>query len=128
MTSKDTVTRFLEHFSAGDVEQTMALFAEDATWWVAGTTPISGTYDKAEFTRLLSGVLDICTGPIAITPKAFTCDGERVAVEAESFTQTRSGRIYNNHYHFLFTVQGGKIAGVREYLDTMHADAVLCTP
>jgi ketosteroid isomerase-like protein len=128
MSNMDTVSRFLEHFSSGDVEKTMALFADDATWWVAGTMPISGTYGKAAFTKLLGGVLETCTGPIVIRPLAFTCEGERVAVEAESFAQTRKGRIYNNLYHFLFTVRDGKIAGVKEYLDTMHTNAVLCTP
>jgi ketosteroid isomerase-like protein/nitrite reductase/ring-hydroxylating ferredoxin subunit len=126
--NKQAVKQFLELFSSGAVTETMAMMTEDATWWVAGTMPISGTYDKAQFTRLLSGVLETCTGPIRITPKAFTAEGDRVALEAESYTQTRSGRTYNNLYHFVFRVREGKIAGVKEYLDTMHANAVLCTP
>lgn len=123
-----TVTRFFEHFSSGDVAATMAMFADDATWWVAGTMPISGTYDKAQFTALLGGVLDTCTGPIRITPKVFTAQDDRVAVEAESYTETRSGRVYNNHYHFLIRVRADRIASVREYLDTQHAHAVLYPP
>jgi ketosteroid isomerase-like protein len=51
-----------------------------------------------------------------------------VAVEAESFTQTKTGRTYNNLYHFLFKIRGDKISAVKEYLDTMHANTVLCTP
>jgi ketosteroid isomerase-like protein len=127
-TNKQTVSRFLELFSSGDVGDTMAMFAEDATWWVAGTMPISGTYSKAQFTDLLSGVLTSCKGPIKITPKAFTAEGDRVAVEAESYTETNQGRVYNNLYHFLFKVRDGQIAAVKEYLDTMHTNAVLCTP
>lgn len=126
--NKKTVARFFELFSSGAVDETMAMFADDATWWVAGTMPISGTYDKTQFTALLGGVLDACTGPIRITPKAYTVQGERVAVEAESYTQTRNGRTYNNLYHFLVTVRDGRIAGVKEYLDTMHTQAVLCSP
>jgi len=84
-----TVGEFLRLFSSGDVEQTMAMMTDDATWWVAGTMPISGTYDKAAFTQLLSGVLDTCTGPIRITPKHYTIQGDRVALEAESYTETR---------------------------------------
>jgi ketosteroid isomerase-like protein/nitrite reductase/ring-hydroxylating ferredoxin subunit len=126
--NKNIVARFLEEFSTGAVDTTMAMMTEDATWWVAGTMPISGTYDRSAFTRLLSGVLDTCTGPIRITPKSFLAEGSRVAVEAESYTQTRSGRTYNNLYHFLFTIRDGKIAGVKEYLDTMHANMILCSP
>jgi ketosteroid isomerase-like protein/nitrite reductase/ring-hydroxylating ferredoxin subunit len=127
-TNKSIVMRFLAEFSSGAVDSTMAMMTDDATWWVAGTMPISGTYDKPAFTRLLSGVLETCTGPIKITPKGLVAEGGQVAVEAESYTQTRSGRTYNNLYHFLFTIRDGKIAGVKEYLDTMHANTILCTP
>lgn len=126
--NKQTVRQFLEVFSSGDVAATMAMMSDDATWWVAGTMPISGTYDKAAFTTLLSGVASACKGgAIRITPKVFTADEDRVAVEAESLAELNNGRRYNNHYHFLFTVRGGKIAGVKEYLDTMHTQAVICT-
>lgn len=106
----------------------MALMDEGATWWVGGTMPISGSYDKPAFAKLLSGVVETCEGPIRIKPKAFTAEGERVAVEAESEAMTKSGRRYHNFYHFLFTVRNGKIASVKEYLDTMHTQAVLCDP
>jgi ketosteroid isomerase-like protein len=89
--------------------------------------PISGCYDRDAFRQLLSDVLDACTGPIKITPKSFVAEADSVAVEAESYTQTRKGLTYNNLYHFLFRVRDGRIASVREYLDTMHANAVLCT-
>lgn len=126
--NKQTVRNFLEVFSSGDVAKTMAMMADTATWWVAGTMPISGTYDKAAFAVLLSGISQNCTGPIKLTPKAFTAEGERVAVEVESLAHTNNGRTYNNHYHFLFLVRDGKIESVKEYLDTMHTNAVFCTP
>jgi ketosteroid isomerase-like protein len=126
--NKQTVARFLELFSSGAVAETMAMMSEDATWWVAGTMPISGTYTKPQFEKLLGGVVEACKGPIRIAPRAWTAEGERVAVEAESFADTRNGRHYNNLYHFLFTVRDGKIASVKEYLDTMHTNAIFCTP
>jgi len=126
--NKQIVARFLAAFSSGAVDSTMEMMTEDATWWVAGTMPISGTYDKPAFTRLLSGVLEACTGPIRITPRSYVAEDDYVAVEAESLTHTRNGRTYNNLYHFLFTIREGKVAGVKEYLDTMHANAILCTP
>ncbi len=126
--NRETVRHFFEVFSSGDVDATMALMSADATWWVAGTMPISGTYDKDAFAKLLGGVVETCKGPIVIEPRAFTSEGGRVAVEAESFAETNGGRLYNNLYHFLVTVENGKVTGVKEYLDTMHTNAVLCTP
>lgn len=127
--NKQTVQRFLEVFSSGDVKAILAMMADDATWWVAGSMPISGTYDKAAFGTLLGGVAGACKGgAIRLTPKGMTAEADRVAVEAESLAHLNNGRTYNNHYHFLFTVRDGKIAGVKEYLDTMHTQAVICTP
>ena len=60
-----------------------------------------------------------------MTPKGLTAEGDRVAVEAESYGEMATGKIYNNLYHFLLEVRDGKIHAVREYLDTMHAKEVL---
>lgn len=125
--NKQVVRRFLEVFSSGDVAATMAMMDRDAAWWVAGTMPISGTHDKPAFTTLLGGVATACVvGAIRIEPRGMTAEGDQVAVEAESFAQLRNGRIYNNLYHFLFRVRDGKIVGVKEYLDTMHTQRVIC--
>lgn len=124
---KQLVRDFMEAFGSGDIPRTMAMMSEDATWWVAGTIPLSGTYDKAEFTALLGGVVENCKGPIQLTPKEFTAEGGRVAVETESYVETNEGKVYNNEYHFLFVVRDGKITQVKEYLDTMHTNEILCS-
>jgi ketosteroid isomerase-like protein len=126
-TNKQIVRDFMEAFGSGDVGRTMAYMADDATWWVAGTIPLSGTYTKAEFANLLAGVVETCKQPISLTPKAFTAEGDRVAVETESYTETNKGGIYNNQYHFLFSLRDGKIVQVKEYLDTMHTNEILCS-
>ncbi len=48
-----------------------------------------------------------------------------MAVEAESHGEHASGRLYNNHYHFLMVIRGGKVQEFKEYLDTEHAREVL---
>lgn len=126
--NKKVVLDFFEKFSTGDMEATLAMMADSATWWVAGSFPLSGTRDKKQFRELLGGIAEACTGPIKITPKGVTAEGDRVAVEAESYVKLKNGRVYNNQYHFLIEVRGGKIERVREYLDTMHTNAIFCTP
>jgi ketosteroid isomerase-like protein len=126
--NKKLVTRFMEVFSAGKVEEFMGMMADTATWWVAGTLPISGTHSKVDFRKLVEGIGDTCKGPIKLTPKEFTVQGDRVAVETESLAHTNNGRTYNNFYHFLFVVKDGKIAQVKEYLDTMHTHDVFIVP
>jgi ketosteroid isomerase-like protein len=118
----------MEVFSKGDTAGVVESMDPEGTWWVAGTMPISGTYTREQFATLLDGVSETCEGPIELIPHEFTVSGDRVAVETESRARTLSGRTYNNHYHFLFVLRGDKILRVKEYLDTMHTNAVLCTP
>lgn len=126
--SEALVREFMEVFSAGNTARVVDMMHPQGTWWVAGTMPISGTYTREEFGALLDRVSETCDGPIQLIPHEFTIDGDRVAVEAESRACTLSGRTYNNLYHFLFILKDGKILQVKEYLDTMHTNAVLCTP
>jgi hypothetical protein len=125
--NKQIVTDFLKSFSAGDFEAALEVIAEDGTWWVAGSMPISGIRTKAEFAELLGGVGDMLEGPIVIDPYAMTAEGDRVAVEATSKGEHVNGKSYRNEYHFLFVLKNGKIREVKEYLDTMHANDVLCS-
>lgn len=126
--NKALIRRFMAAFSAGDIAGVLGMLDDEATWWVAGSMPISGTYTKEAFAKLLGGISEALTGPVVLTPHAFTAEGDRVAVETESLAHTRTGRTYNNFYHFLFELRGGKILRVKEYLDTMHTNAVFCTP
>ena len=121
--NRQLVTKFLESFSSGDVDAVLGAMTDDATWWTAGRIKgMSGTASKEIFAKGLPGLLSACKdGKIAITPTAMTAEGDRVAVEAESVAETLNGRAYNNAYHFLFTMRDGKIAGVKEYMDTEHA-------
>jgi ketosteroid isomerase-like protein len=121
--SKAAVTRFLEIFSEGNVEKTLAALTDDVTWWVSGKLEgMSGSYDKEGFGRLIGGVADVYVTPLRITPRSMVAEGNRVAVEADSFAELKDGRVYDPRCHFLFEVaDDGRIALVHEYLDTKHA-------
>jgi ketosteroid isomerase-like protein len=126
--NKVLVGRFLESFSAGRVAEALALMADDAQSWVSGDPllfPLAGTRSKAQFAELLGMLGSVFPKGLRVTPKAFTAEGERVAVEAESDGVTAAGKIYRNQYHFLFEVRDGRICSVREYFDTLSARETL---
>ena len=125
--NKRVVLGFFENFSAGKTEAALGAMADTATWWIAGNFPLSGTKTKKEFTEILSGLGSAMPEGLRITPKGLTAEGDRVAVEAESYGKHANGKVYQNQYHFLIEVRDGKIQAVREYLDTMHANDVLCS-
>jgi ketosteroid isomerase-like protein len=124
--NKALVAEFMEVFSRGDVDAILSFLAPTATWWVGGEIDgISGTKNKEEFGAMLAGLSATTkTGAIALTPLAFTAEGERVAVETESYSEMNNGKVYNNLYHFVFVVRDGKIHEVKEFLDTEHTRAV----
>jgi ketosteroid isomerase-like protein len=83
---------------------------------------MSGSYDKAGFGKLIGGVADVYVSPLRITPISTVAEGDKVAVEADSYAELKDGRVYDPRCHFLFEVApDGRIATVHEYLDTKHA-------
>ncbi len=128
-TNKKLVANFMQDFSKGDVDKILSYLSDSATWWVGGAIDgISGTKNKKEFGEMLTGLAATTkTGAIALRPLAWTAEGDRVAVETESYSELDNGRIYNI-YHFAFVARNGLIESVREYLDTEHTRAVFVTP
>jgi ketosteroid isomerase-like protein len=124
--NKALARRFIDAISRGDVEGIQASFAKDGTVWTIGTMPISGTFAADQVAEASHRVLDLFPEGLRITIKGMTAEDDRVAIEAESYGRHKSGRIYSNVYHFLMRVRDGKIAEWREYMDTMHANDVLC--
>lgn len=125
--NKKIVLGFIENMTAGNGPAAFAALADSATWWVAGNFALSGTKTKAQFADLGAQLAPKIDGGIRLTAKGVTAEGDRVAVEAESYAKMKNGKTYQNLYHFLFVLRDGKIQSVKEYLDTMHANDVLCS-
>ena len=125
--SKRIVLGFFENLNAGNAAAALDALGDSATWWIQGNFPLSGTKTKAQFVELLGELGAAIDGALSLRVKGVTAEGDRVAVEAESFAKMKNGKTYQNRYHFLCEVRSGKIQAVREYLDTMHANEVLCS-
>lgn len=123
--NKQLVLRFWDAFSTRRLQDAFDMLAEDATWWIAGELSISGTYTKARFIELASGILTEFPGGVQVTPTVLTAEDDRVAMEATSYGERINGRLYQNRYHFQHVVRGKQLLAVREYLDTDHANRIL---
>jgi uncharacterized protein len=121
--NKALVARFFETFSTGDVPAIMSALAADGSWWVSGKLEgMSGNYSVAGFGPLLIGAnANYKAGALRITPTSMIAEGNKVAVEAKGYAELLDGRVYDCQYHFLITIRDGKVADVREYMDTQHA-------
>jgi ketosteroid isomerase-like protein len=129
--NKQIAAALFERFSAGDITGVLALMTDDVTWRVPGKpelSPVSGSYGKERLRRLFNRMLAQLDSGLKMTVLGSVAEGDQVAVEAESSGDLRNGRQYRQQYHFLISFRDGKIAVVREYLDTHHAFDVWIRP
>ncbi|MDX2358971.1 nuclear transport factor 2 family protein [Dietzia sp. PP-33] len=120
--SAEQVAAFCAALSAGRAADAQVLLAPHVTWWVGGSVPgLSGTREGLEVCDLIENVLAASTdGCLRFTPRSWTVQGSRVALEALVEAELQTGRQYRNEYHFAFTVEQQRITSVRAYLDTEH--------
>ena len=123
--NKKIARDFFAALNRVDTAAIAKLYADNAVLWTAGSMPISGTFDKTQALQGMDAVLSAFPDGLKFTITGMTAEDERVAIEAESSGRHVSGKQYNNHYHFLMVIRGGKVAMFKEYMDTMHAQDVL---
>jgi len=122
--NRSVVLNMLGAVGRGDFDGAMECFAENATFWVPGNMPFSGTlrgrqeiYDK---NFLPSEKLSV-PGSVKVEIGRTVSEGSYVAAEWVFMRKTVQGRDYRNVFFGLFEVRGEKIQSVREYLDTQYA-------
>ncbi|MEM6883529.1 MAG: nuclear transport factor 2 family protein [Verrucomicrobiota bacterium] len=125
--NREIVREFFERFSAADVDATLALLDDSVIWRAMGRDgglPMSGEMDKAGIGQLIRNVKALMPEGLKLTPTGWTAEGDRVALEMESYGVKQNGTVYNNFYHFMVILSEGRITNVREYLDTIHVKQV----
>lgn len=124
--NKQLASEFFARLGANDIPGALNLMADDATWWIAGNPeqlPAAGDHSKKQIARVFYNMASQMKDGLKMTVKNLLAEGDKVAVELESYGELQNGRIYNNQYHVLMTIRDGQISEVREYLDTQHVFA-----
>jgi uncharacterized protein len=126
---KHVVRRYLDALVAGDLETIRDSFAEDAVWTIHGDLPFAGPWHGRdaivdEFLTAVGGSL-YEPGSVAFEFPTLIGEGDTVALEWRVRARTATGGDYANAYCGLFVVRDGRIAEVREYLDTRYAARTL---
>lgn len=124
--NKQVVLDFYEAGARGDMDTCLALLADDVTWSNIGSTRFSGTYTgKQDVIENLIGPLfgQLKTG-IASRLEHMVAEGDTVVAQTTGQAETLDGTPYNNTYCQVFRIRDGRIAAVREYMDTALIDAV----
>lgn len=129
--NKQIATEFYRRFDANDIPGVLQTMTDDATFWIAGkpaVARVAGTQSRAQIAKIFHRMVEQMPGGLRMQVKSAIAEGDRVALEVESRGELKNGRIYENEYHTLMTIRGGKIAAVREYMDTQHVAVVWFAP
>lgn len=118
--NKQLVRKLFEEMNTGDIHRYLALLPDDYTHTVPGKSAFAGTRTKAQLAEAFQGLAMMFPKGLKMTLKGMIAEGDRVAVEAESYGETIDGNVYNNEYHWLFEFRDGKIRAAREYMCTAH--------
>jgi uncharacterized protein (TIGR02246 family) len=120
--NKALVVEYFRRIQAGDAAGAADMFAQDGAIILPSKTLLpSETRGRDAIRTLIEPLSEIFpeTGHKVILD-LMTAEDDRVAATGHSESVHASGRLYNNHYHFLFIIRDGKILESREYMDTLH--------
>ena len=123
MSTEENVKIVKDFFAAigrSDRQAVQALSAEDIEWIIPGTDwPLAGTHrGHAGLTDLLQKASDTLETSYPEPPE-FVAQGDRVLVVGFAKGRiTFTKRTFEDHWVFAITVRNGKLANVREYVDT----------
>jgi len=124
--NKELARKFFHALSTSNVPEIVNAYADDGYVETMGQTLISGKFTKSQIEQAAGQVLGAFPQGIRFEIHEITAEGDRVAVEAESFATHVSGKFYNNKYHFLMKFRDGKLLQFKEYMDTEMVTDVLC--
>jgi ketosteroid isomerase-like protein len=129
MEPKQVLRHYLDALVAGDLEAVRDSFAEDATWTIKADLPVAGPWHGRDqiVDDFLAAVMGerFEPGSHVFTFPTLLADGDTVVLEWHVSARNAAGEPYENDYCGIFVIRDGRIAAVREYLDSLYAARVL---
>ena len=123
MSTQENVQIVKDFFAAmgrGDKQGLLALSAEDIEWIIPGEDwPLAGTHRGHAG---LAAVLQKASEEVEMTypkPPEYVAQGDRVLVIGSATGKIKAtNRPFKDDWVFAITVRSGKVANIREYIDT----------
>jgi hypothetical protein len=119
--NKAVVREYFRRIQVGD-PGLAELLTEDVTWWVPQSSELGGTHrGRPAVLELMGKGVELYQPPLAAVVEEMVAERDWVCVQLVVEAKTAAGLPYRNDYHFAFRIRDGRIAAVREYLDTKYA-------
>ncbi|GAA4789277.1 nuclear transport factor 2 family protein [Actinomycetospora chlora] len=118
---KQTVRTAFDDWAAGRGGP-FALLADDATWTIVGTSPVSRTYgSRQEFLDVVIDPFDArMATPLVPTVRGLYADGDWVIALFDAAATARDGRPYRNTYTWYLRLAGDRIVEAVAFFDTLE--------
>ena len=114
------VKDFFAAIGSADKQRLLALVAEDIEWIIPGEDwPLAGTHrGHAGVNNLLQKANEMVETSYPAPPE-FIAQGDRVLVVGVATGKIKAtNKTFEDHWVFDITVRNGKLANIREYIDT----------
>jgi ketosteroid isomerase-like protein len=117
--NKSVVRSFFDALSAADFDAAFALTAPDG---VIHLQQPRQTLLLSEWRVVYEALMD-SQFPDGCRYEIFELigEGDRVCARTDSYAPMRGGGLYNNRYHWIVGLAGGRISEIYESLDTLYA-------
>lgn len=114
------VKDFFAAMGSGDKQGLLAISDEDIEWIIPGEWPLAGTHRRHEgLTDLLQKASEMVETSYPEPPE-FIAQGDRVVVVGFATGKLKAtNRTFEDNWVFAITVRNGKVAKIREYIDTL---------
>jgi uncharacterized protein len=122
--NKAAVRAAFDRWSAG-TGSPFELLADDSTWTITGSSPLSKTYGRKQFLdEVIGGFNARMKKPLSPAVRGIWADGDMVIVLFDAEALANDDQLYRNTYTWYFEMKDGKVASAIAFFDTRHLDAL----
>jgi uncharacterized protein len=126
--NKAVALAYFAALSCNDVKAMARLMTDDAIWWFAPGTRLSGLHSKADFLAKMAMLHADAASSLDMEFYEITAEGDRVAIVAKGSLPLKDGRVFRSNYNFLLHIRSGKISSGKAFLDAIHANEIFGPP
>jgi ketosteroid isomerase-like protein len=115
--NKKSVLRWIEATNKGDQEAILSQVTDDFIFKTMARSPkwLQYRWNKQEFAAAPQAMATLLKRPVEMEVIGMVAEGNLVVLEAQSDTELKNGKKYDNAYSLIFVFRDGKVCEVREY-------------
>jgi uncharacterized protein len=122
--NRKVIEEYFECMNERNTNRLAGLLTETFTWILPvrahALAQMGVPRDKKESMERIEAIFNSMRHNPLMQPFAWTCEGDRVAVETEGHIVWNNDKPFNCLYHHAFVLRDGKIEKCTEYLDFMY--------